>query len=81
MLQDTYKINPAKTLMVGDRLDSDVTFGNMNNIDTLLVLTGSHKLKDVEEAEKRGDSVQIPKFYGNSIQVILGNKGNDEAQS
>lgn len=35
-----HKLNKDKTIMVGDRLNTDMKFGSVNDIDTLLVLTG-----------------------------------------
>jgi len=41
------KINPAKTVMIGDRLDTDIAFGKSGGCATLLVLTGVAKEKDL----------------------------------
>lgn len=35
-----HQLNKSKTIMVGDRLNTDMRFGSVNDIDTLLVLTG-----------------------------------------
>lgn len=35
-----HQLNKGTTIMVGDRLNTDMKFGNVNGIDTLLVLTG-----------------------------------------
>lgn len=40
---------PSDCLMVGDRLDTDILFGNDAGVDTLLVETGISSLKDVEK--------------------------------
>jgi HAD superfamily hydrolase (TIGR01450 family) len=46
-------IDPQRTLMIGDRLNTDISFGNLNGIGyTLLVETGVHRLSDAEEARK-----------------------------
>ena len=43
-----HHIEPQKTLMIGDRLNTDITFGNTNGMDTALVLTGVSKESDIE---------------------------------
>ena len=35
-----HQLVPAKTIMVGDRLDTDIAFGKMGGLSTLLVMTG-----------------------------------------
>lgn len=41
--------NLERTLMIGDRLDVDVVFGNSCGLKTLFVESGNDKLKTVEE--------------------------------
>jgi ribonucleotide monophosphatase NagD (HAD superfamily) len=69
-IHDRYHIDPARTLMTGDRLDTDILFGNHNKIDTLLVLTGVHTLSNVLQAEARAETDLMPKFYASSIAVF-----------
>lgn len=71
-IQERFKIDPKRTLMVGDRLDTDILFGNRNSIDTLLVLTGVNTLSDVARAETNAELELIPRFFAQSIQVFNG---------
>ncbi|BFT74430.1 HAD-IIA family hydrolase [Paenibacillus sp. P36] len=44
---DLLKIPPSQCLMVGDRLSTDIQFGNSNDMYTALVLTGADSKKDI----------------------------------
>eukprot|EP01134_Creolimax_fragrantissima_P000709 CFRG0709T1 len=58
-----FGLNPARTLMVGDRLDTDIEFGLQGGMKTLLVLTG---ISGEEEILKPG-AATVPDFYADSI--------------
>lgn len=69
-LHRKHNIHPERTLMVGDRLDTDIKFGAINNLKSLLVLTGVHDLKDVEKYRQSSDpedSKCLPDYYIDSI--------------
>lgn len=55
--------NPAKGLMIGDRLNTDMKFGRDGGLDTLLVLTGIES----EEVVKSLDSASAPTYYANKL--------------
>lgn len=41
-------LDVSRTCIVGDRLDTDIAFGNMHNMSTLLVFTGVATRLDVK---------------------------------
>lgn len=43
-----HHFDPARTVMIGDRLDTDILFGKSGGVSTLLVLTGVTKQSDIE---------------------------------
>lgn len=55
ILMENYGIDPARTLMVGDRLDTDITFGSINNMKTALVLTGCTTTSDILDLLQNDD--------------------------
>ena len=47
----------AKTIMVGDRLDTDIAFGKHGGISTLLVLTGVTRKEQLESSDIKPDYI------------------------
>jgi ribonucleotide monophosphatase NagD (HAD superfamily) len=45
----TYKLDRSRTVMVGDRLDTDILFGSSNGVDTLMVYTGVNTRAEVHD--------------------------------
>lgn len=70
-IRERFHIDPKRTLMVGDRCDTDVWFGNRHGLDTMLVLSGIHTLDDVArfESEKRFEC--LPKFFAKSVKDLI----------
>ncbi|GAA5857355.1 hypothetical protein JCM5353_002559 [Sporobolomyces roseus] len=54
----TFGLEKSRTIMVGDRLDTDIKFGVQGGIDTLMVLTGVNKRRDFE----REGAVAVPTY-------------------
>lgn len=62
--------DPSKAIMVGDRLDTDILFGNKNGLKTLLVMSGVTNQKMLQELSQSNDSEakkMMPKYYANSL--------------
>jgi phosphoglycolate phosphatase len=68
-------------LMIGDRLNTDVLFGNNNGFQTLLVGTGEHNLSDVKEVIEKiksgeGDENMeklVPDYYISALKLLFKN--------
>ncbi|RNF00196.1 4-nitrophenyl phosphatase [Trypanosoma rangeli] len=63
--------DPQECLMVGDRLTTDMAFGNAAGCRTMLVLTGAESLDDVRKAEQAGHTSLLPDFIAPSLSVFL----------
>eukprot|EP01061_Rhynchopus_euleeides_P001442 TRINITY_DN11017_c0_g2_i1.p1 TRINITY_DN11017_c0_g2~~TRINITY_DN11017_c0_g2_i1.p1 ORF type:complete len:314 (+),score=89.51 TRINITY_DN11017_c0_g2_i1:155-1096(+) len=61
-------LDKSKVLMVGDRMDTDIEFGNAAGVDTLLVLSGTTAESEVHAgvADKH-----TPTYIADSIEVFL----------
>ncbi|XP_072886289.1 pyridoxal phosphate phosphatase [Hemitrygon akajei] len=67
-------LDPARTLMIGDRLDTDILFGSNCGVQTVLTLTG---VSTLQEAQDNMTSTcldrqrMVPNFYVDSIADFL----------
>ncbi|CCM01985.1 uncharacterized protein FIBRA_04059 [Fibroporia radiculosa] len=59
-----YQYDPERTIMVGDRLNTDIEFGKRGGLATLLVLTG---ITHESEVVGPNASTTVPDFFTNSI--------------
>ncbi|KAL7540201.1 hypothetical protein ACHAXR_012864 [Thalassiosira sp. AJA248-18] len=56
-IKEEYNLNRDETMMVGDRLDTDVTFGNTGGMkSSALVLTGCTTLKEIKELFRKEEN-------------------------
>jgi 4-nitrophenyl phosphatase len=58
-----HKLEPSKTCMIGDRLNTDIEFGLNGGIDTLCVLTGITSKEELLSPENKVPST----FYMDSF--------------
>ena len=64
-------IDPSRCLMVGDRLSTDIAFGNGAGCQTLLVLTGCETLEDVRQAQDADKALWLPRYVSASLADLL----------
>eukprot|EP01135_Chromosphaera_perkinsii_P004425 Nk52_evm3s281 gene=Nk52_evmTU3s281 len=64
LLSEAYGIDPSRSVMVGDRLDTDMVFGKAAGMKTLLVMTGVTTEKCVDT---KVDDVNEPDYIANSF--------------
>lgn len=67
-LLETCGLVPARTLVIGDRLDTDILLGKQAGAWTGLPLTGVNGVRDVERAEPEAR----PDFIFESLSVLAG---------
>ena len=70
-LKSLVDITPSRTVMVGDRLNTDIVFGNRNGMKTVLTLTGVTSKQSLDEELKGTDSELKPLYYTSSLQTLL----------
>ncbi|KAG7491830.1 hypothetical protein MATL_G00008290 [Megalops atlanticus] len=69
-----YGLDPAKTLMVGDRLDTDILLGTNCGLKTLLTLTGVSTVADAKEHQQSGCPKRlgmVPDYFVETIAELL----------
>lgn len=66
------ELDVSRTLMIGDRLNTDIAFGNNNSVKyTLLVESGENCFQDaVNASQVTGHENQVPTHCASSIAAV-----------
>ena len=64
------EVDPKRTVMIGDYLDTDIAFAVQCGLDSILVCTGIHNEKTTMEAFKKNPSVALPNYIMDSFACI-----------
>lgn len=64
----TYSLNPSRTCMIGDRLSTDIRFGNLGGLQTILVFSG---VTDPSQVESIQDPAEKPHYCVQSVRTLL----------
>ncbi|TKR87882.1 hypothetical protein L596_012217 [Steinernema carpocapsae] len=67
-----WEINPQRTMMVGDRTNTDVKFGKYHGLKTCLVLSGCHQVEDVLDHHENDRHDMVPDFYAENLGSLVG---------
>jgi 4-nitrophenyl phosphatase len=68
VIVESYDLDRSRTVMVGDRLNTDIMFGKMGGLQSLLVLTG------VTSEETAIASETQPDYYLDSLSDLFETK-------
>ncbi|KAK6630255.1 hypothetical protein RUM43_014954 [Polyplax serrata] len=74
IIRELADFDPSRTLMIGDRCNTDILFGNNCGFQTLLVLTGVTSVSDVEKYANSTDTEEnklVPQFFINKLGDLL----------
>ncbi|KFV68902.1 SH3 domain-binding protein 1, partial [Dryobates pubescens] len=71
---ERFGVDPSRTLMIGDRLETDILFGKNCGLSTILTLTGVSRLEEAQ-AYMASDSAAakdlVPNYYVDSIADLI----------
>jgi 4-nitrophenyl phosphatase/phosphoglycolate phosphatase len=74
VLVKEHGLERERIVMVGDRLDTDIAFGNKNGVNTLLVMSGVTREEDIRAI---GDKDLIPDYFTESVGHLFGDAARE----
>ncbi|TKR87886.1 hypothetical protein L596_012218 [Steinernema carpocapsae] len=66
-----WKINPQRTMMVGDRTDTDIKFGKVHGMKACFVLSGCHQIGDILENQANGIYDMVTNYYAKNLGSLV----------
>ncbi|ELR56761.1 Pyridoxal phosphate phosphatase, partial [Bos mutus] len=70
-ITEHFSVDPGRTLMVGDRLETDILFGHRCGMTTVLTLTGVSRLEEAQAYLAAGQHDLVPHYYVESIADLM----------
>ncbi|CAG9529588.1 unnamed protein product [Cercopithifilaria johnstoni] len=70
-IKERFNVKAEKSVIFGDSCETDIKFGHVNGLTSVLVGTGVHNLDKVGEFEKQGREDLIPTYYTPSLKVMF----------
>nr|KAF6451723.1 hypothetical protein HJG59_001377 [Molossus molossus] len=66
-ITEHFNVDPARMLMVGDRLETDILFGHRCGMTTVLTLTGVSRLEEAQAYLAASQHDLVPHYYVESV--------------
>ncbi|CAD5232300.1 unnamed protein product [Bursaphelenchus xylophilus] len=70
-IQRRWNVDPSRTMMIGDRTNTDVKFGRDHGLRTMLVLSGCHQVEDIQENFENQRLDMVPDFYAKNLGSLV----------
>ncbi|KAF6338877.1 hypothetical protein mRhiFer1_001377 [Rhinolophus ferrumequinum] len=70
-ITEHFNVDPARMIMVGDRLETDILFGHRCGMTTVLTLTGVSRLEEAQAYLAAGQHDLVPHYYVESVADLM----------